>query len=152
VRLGATFVARSRIEGGGGGLFASRRFEEKEVIGLYVGKNIAAGKLSDFIVRRGYVLKWTRGFLDTFNTSGRLQLLSGVIVDTNSYSSEDWERLPALGVGWVGTGSLARFANHSSRCNARIKGLKIVAKGAISPGEEITVNYGRGYWAWRGSK
>jgi hypothetical protein len=51
VRLGATFVARSRIEGGGGGLFASRRFEDKEVIGLYVGKNIAAGKLSDFIVR-----------------------------------------------------------------------------------------------------
>ena len=151
MRLGATFVAKSRIEGGGGGLFASRRFEDREVIGLYAGRNIAASKLSDSIVRRGYVLKWTRGFLDTFNASGRLQLLGGELVDSNSFTDEDWARLPALGVAWVGNSSIARFANHSNRCNARIKGLRVVAKGAISPGEEITVNYGRGYWAWRGN-
>jgi hypothetical protein len=150
VRLGATFVAKSRIEGGGGGLFASRRFEDKEVIGLYVGRNIAAAKLSDSIVSRGYVLKWTRGFLDTYNSSGRLQLLGGEIVDSNSFTTEDWARLPSLGVAWVGNSSIARFANHSFRSNARIKGLKIVAKGAISAGDEITVSYGRGYWAWSG--
>jgi hypothetical protein len=152
VQLGATFVAKSRIEGAGGGLFASRRFQDKQVIGQYVGRKVPRSKLSDSIVSRGYVLKWTRGFLDTFNASGRLQLLSGELVDSNSFSSEDWVRLPALGVGWVGNSSLARFANHSYRSNARLKGLNLVAKGAISAGEEITVNYGQGYWAWRGNK
>ena len=107
MQLGATFVAKSRIEGAGGGLFASRRFQDKEVIGQYVGRKVPRSKLSDSIVSRGYVLKWTRGFLDTFNASGRLQLLSGELVDSNSFSSEDWVRLPALGVGWVGNSSLA---------------------------------------------
>ena len=149
MQLGATFVAKSGIEGGGGGLFASRRFACKEVVGLYVGRKLAAVDLTDSIARRGYALNCNRGFIDTFNASGRLQLLSGELVDTHGFTDADWSRLAALGVAWVGRSSLARFANHSYRSNARIKGLKIEAKRAIQPGEEITVNYGRGYWAGR---
>ena len=121
MRLGATFVAKSGIEGGGGGLFASRRFADKEVVAIYVGRKIASVNLSDSIARRGYVLKCSSGYLDTYNASGRLQLLSGELVDANSFTDADWSRLAALGVAWVGSSSLARFANHSYRSNARIK-------------------------------
>ena len=113
MQLGATFVAKSRIEGAGGGLFASRRFKDKQVIGQYVGRKVPRSKLSDSIVSRGYVLKWTRGFLDTYNSSGRLQLLGGEIVDSNSFTTEDWARLPSLGVAWVGNSSIVSCHSYS---------------------------------------
>jgi len=63
------------------------------------------------------------------------------------YGDADWQLLPALGVAWVGEGSLARFANDSKTPTAKIKGMQLVAKSAIQAGAEITVNYGRAYWS-----
>ena len=128
-------------------MFASMRFQAGDTIAIYAGRKVLAKNLSLITRRRGYVVHGPRGYVDTFDEQGRLQLLNGDIICTHLHCDEDWRLLPALGVAWVGTGSLARFANDSRTPTAKIKGMQLVAKFAIQAGAEITVNYGRAYWS-----
>ena len=128
-------------------MFASMRFQAGDTIAIYAGRKVLAKNLSLITRRRGYVVHGPRGYVDTFDEQGRLQLLNGDVVCTHMYGDADWQLLPALGVAWVGEGSLARFANDSKTPTAKIKGMQLVAKSAIQAGAEITVNYGRAYWS-----
>ena len=128
-------------------MFASMRFQAGDTIAIYAGSKVLAKNLSLITRRRGYVVHGPRGYVDTFDEQGRLQLLNGDVVCTHMYGDADWQLLPALGVAWVGEGSLARFANDSKTPTAKIKGMQLVAKSAIQAGAEITVNYGRAYWS-----
>jgi hypothetical protein len=142
---GSIYVKESLVKGAGGGLFAGKRFRGGECITKYVGRRVPSRNLSREVMQRGYVVRSSSGYVDTHNASGRLRLRGGEVVDTHHYSQREWARLETVGVAWEGRGSLARFANHSNTPNARIKGLRILAKRDVIAGDEITVNYGPAY-------
>ena len=93
------------------------------------------------------MVRGPKGHVDTYDEQGRLNLLNGDIISTHKWVDKDWQLLPALGVAWIGRGSLARYANHSRTPCAKLYGLRLIAKVAIPAGDEITVNYGGGYWS-----
>jgi hypothetical protein len=140
------YVKQSLIPGAGGGLFAGQPFKKGDTISIYAGSRVPAACLSNTAIARGYVIR-ARGYIDTYNESGRLQLSSGEVVNTNNFSAKQWASLKSVGVAWVGRSSLARYANHSNASNARMKGLRILAKRDVLAGEEVTVSYGPGYKA-----
>ena len=135
------YVSRSCIEGAGGGLFANKRFEFKEIVAEYAGRKVHRSELSDGLVIKSYMLRSSRGYIDGLDRDGRLLLDTGVELNTHCMTDSDWSRLHGRGVSWLGRSSLARFTNHSNHPNARFKGANIVAKRTITPDEEITINY-----------
>jgi hypothetical protein len=102
---------------------------------------VLRAQVSDAESIKSYMLRCTRGFIDGRDPDGRLLLDTGVKLNTHSMSDSDWSQLYGRGVSWLGCATLARFANHSTRPNARFIDTRIVAKRTIEPDEEITVNY-----------
>ena len=141
----STYVARSSFSGAGAGLFAGRTFRPGETVVAYAGKRLSRESLTAATLRRGFIVRGSRGFVDTQDANGRLRLSDGELVNPHRYTGSEWARLRSVGVGWVGLGSLARFANHSDRPNTRLKGLRLVAKKRIPRDAEVTLNYGQAY-------
>lgn len=142
----ATYVARSRIDGAGGGLFAGRAYRRGEAIGRYRGVAVTGAQIATHAVVRGYILRVGGGYVDASDLRGRLRLQDGRLVDTNAYGPREWAALDQRGVEWVGAASIERFANHSTAPNAVFRGSALRAKRPIAPGEEIVVNYGPAFF------
>ena len=142
------YVAKSDIEGAGGGVFARRRFEMNEVVAEYRGQRVTTAELRGASVNKTYILRGAQGYINALDPEGRLLLNTGRLVNTHKFTNGDWSQLNGHGVSWVGDATLARFANDSRNPNARIRGNNFVAKRVILPEEEITINYGYGT-VWR---
>ena len=143
-------VARSRIPGGGGGLFTTRPIRKGACFAPYTGtpNGPQIGR------PRGYILYASNQYIDAFDERGRLLTRSGRLLDTNKFSQADWDAFHDVGIAWKGVASLARFANHSTTasnakyCNkSRCSGVvSLVAQRDIRAGEEILCQYGSAYW------
>ena len=63
------------------------------------------------------------------STVGGLRLLDDTIIDISKFTHADWEKLPAVGVEWVGVANLTRFVNEAgagSRPQRRIPRWQVV--------------------------
>jgi uncharacterized protein len=108
-----------------------------------------------FIVRRG-----THGLglfaNTTFKRGDRIIEYTGEKITTDEANERGGQYLFELNKKWTidgrGREHLARYINHSCapNCKAEIsddeKHIYIYAKRAITPGEELTYNYGKEFW------
>ena len=139
------YVKESSISGGG--LFCTRDTPKGAVIGEYTGARISKEDLKHSRVPRGYVINFGNEFIDASDVSnGRLVLQNGQKVDTNALTQRGWSRLEGRGVRWIGSGSIVRFANHSTTPNCKLQGRNLIAKRTIKAHEELVWNYGRSFF------
>ncbi len=126
------FVGPSTLEGAGRGVFATTSFEGGDVVTEYVGRIIKDSTVYKLALKHQHYY----------------------IAQIDRVWSIDGERWPGIQEGKAKrVGSLINDSRgllpynvKTLRCSEFRKRLFVVATRAISPGEELFLNYGKGYW------
>ena len=150
----AMYVKQSGIDGAGGGLFSGRALAADEYLSTYKGVHVKAATMRAPGYMRGYIMRVGPKYVDGRDLeSGRLRLADGTVVDVSAFTHDDWGRLGAVGIEWVGRANLCRFVNKAEQDhNVIFRSGKLYTLREIPPDTELVVSaYGGDFWMGDGA-